>query len=1260
MSDTRSIDLESLKVLQDKVIFPTSNDKHVLAQELEIVVREPEYKLLGFLNNYSYSAASGYLAKANLKGNRIAEILLDVDHGYFFEKLNIMYFTKDKILYCIDENLNVLWQKEFDDYIRSVTIDIYGSCYILFQNSRLILKYLKSGKEVLYLLDSEDVAKEQRLYKSFITPGSGYMYVIGSSFYGYNKVISFIDYYDTRKGEIIEHQILSQAKNVKVDDPYYEYYDIRQYGDYICIYGKQFIEKINLKMIPIWKFNLGYNSISRLPNDIAYIEYDDSKYDEKIYFAEDLYDTNGHSIGLLSPNGKMIWNLKNEESSKESEFRMCVYQGNIYTTTLQDINCHKSYLLSINDNTMYLKTHDGYLVQVKEKNCDEMFIPENYFGQRLIGDKIKEGIEKFLKVPIMHDSGPIIVDDDNLLFAQIENDDYTNPNNYNYFYLLSSERLSNPGNTTILTTKNGSTLVSYFNSAFKTKEPYFDYSSYDMIANDVMDNLETTDEKNIIKKSAYYSRNRYLLADRFKFRMAICTKKNILPIATKKHHFLIARKKRYVYKYILKKLSDIDIIVEFLEQNGILDTLIPYYVDKLRHHTTHMIEDMQAAGAPNIYDIQAVKKFSYKYDAYEFPIRTSNTQIYMLKNMPYNKKRDFKSIFIDSMANLVINKEIRPFLLFIGGRVIKWSDIVIIRDWFYTYAVIKNIQETNYTVNAIIFPCTIRYGEDNQILPDCKAHMYFNEDGYITENKDDVAIRIEVIDPNVTGETFELSVNKNYFQLSTNEDQITFNRNIIAFEDNKLFVDSRFYLQSFGKNAYKYIRDTDTILKTFYYNKANNSKNLLLTPLNQDQINIDAVNRSKETAGSETNYMDNFHRQFDFKMSRDKTYARNVAEATRYILTYNMQLLINYYKDRANFKSYNYTGEELYKLTPEQGGYLYIPRQRRHGLDDFVIVFHNDQLYHYYKEIKYENRFFKIPIFNHVKREDKVEILHFKNIDNTYYSLTVTKDKPDYIAKFLRHDNFLLFGNSYSGKPVYDEFNVENNIQYELSFDYKNNWNGNKYVSTEIKLDDEYYYGKRINIVAKRQFHYMYYHVLEDKNVFYLNPDFRFCRNKNQYLVFVDGIKLNNDDFSLQYMTNENQITRMSITTVDMVKKNSYIYFIYIPDAYNELLIDNYESEISNGDINLDTSELEYPFDKDLFLISIDGKKILNSNIQNIDSHRVKLTHMDGPFKQICINSFMKPDALLKEVFSYGDTWSRAVDSLSKEDYIKLFKKIKK
>lgn len=1260
MSDTRSIDLNSLDILQGKVVFPTSNNKHVLSQEYETVIREPEYKLLGFLNNYSYSAVSGYLAKDNLEGNRIAEIYLEVDHGYFYEGLKFMYFTNDKHLYCIDENLNILWQKEFDDYIRHVSVDIYGSCYIVFKNSRLILKYLKTGEEVLYLLDSEDVTKEQRLYSSFVTTGSGYLYVIGSSFYDYNRVTSFIDLYDTRKGEIIEHQILFEEKNVKVDDPYYEYYNIRSYGDYIYIYGKQFIKKVNLKMVPIWEFNLGYNSISRLPNDLSYIEYDDSNYEEKIYFAEDLYDTKGHSIGLLSPTGKLIWKLENQESSRQSEFSLCVYKGNIYTTTLQDVNCEKHYLLSINDNSMLLQTHNDQLVKVVECNCDELFIPENYFGMKLVGSKIKDGIEKQLRIPIRHDSGPLMVDDDELLLSEVINEDYNNLENYEYFYLLSTERLDNPNNLSILTTLNGSVLTSFFGSAFKTKEPYFDYSDYEELTDDEANSIETVDGETIARKSAYYSRNKYLLADRFKFRMAICTKKNKLSIATKKYNLLIARKARYVYKYVLKKLSDVDIITEFLEQNNILDTLLPFYVDKLRHHTTHMIEDMQAAGAPNMYDIMAVKKFAYKYDGYEYPIRTSDTQIYLLKNMPYIKKRDFRSIFIDSMANLVLNKEIRPFILFIGGRAVKWSDIVIVRDWYYTYAIIKNIKESDYTVESVIFPCTVRYGEDNQVLPFSNAHMYFNKDGYITENKDEVVMRMEVIDPNVTGEEFQLSTDENYFQITANPNQISSSKNIIVFENNRLFSDSRFYLQSHGKNAYRYMRETDALVKTFYYNKANDSKNILLNLPNQDQVNEDAVNRSKGLSTSEDGYMDSFTRQFDFKLSRDKTYARNIAEATKYILTYNMQLLINYYKDQANFKSYNYTGEDLYALTPEHGGYLKVPRQRKNGLDDFVIVFHNDKLYEYYREIEYENRFFKIPIFNHVAREDKVEILHFRNIDNTYYTLTVTEDQPDYIAKVLRHDNFLLFGNSPSGKEVYDNFNVENNVQYELGFEYKNNWNGDKYVNTEIKLDDEYYYGKKINIVSKRQFRHMYYHVQEDTNVFELNPEFRFCRNENQYLVFVDGIKLINDEFGIEVMTNNNQINMMKVVTSNTIPAGSYVHIIYIPDSYNEILIDNYESDIMNGDINLDTSELDYPFDKDLFMISIDGKKILNSNIQNVSSNRVRLTHMDGPFKQICINSFMRPDALLSQVFSYGDTWSRAVDNLSKEDYIKLFKKIKK
>ena len=938
---------------------------------------------------------------------------------------------------------------------------------------------------------------------------------------------------------------------------------------------------------------------------------------------------------------------------------MCVYNGDIYTSSIQDINTTSTYILSINDNSIYLKTQDNQIIQFVETNSEETFLSENYFGQRLLGCEIKDGIEKILTKTMMHDTGPILSDKNGeVLLISTENNDYTNDENYNYFYLLTSERLGSPNNISILTTKNGTALISYFGSVFKTKEPYFDYSAYENLADDELNDIQTMNGENIARKNKYYSKNSYLLADRFKFKMAISTKKDKLPIATKKHNLLIARKSSYAYKYVLQKLSDIDIIAEFLEQNNIEDTLIPYYVDKLRHHTTHMIENIQVAGAPNYYNIMATKKYSYKFDGYDYPITESNTQIYMVKNMPFTGRKD-KSIFIDSMANLVLNKEIRPFIIFIGGKAIKWSNIAIVRDWYYTYMIIKNILSTDVGLDTIIFPCTIRYGEDNQVLSDKSAYMYFDNKGFLTEDIDDVAMRIEVIDPCVSGETFQLTSDINYFQLKTNPDQITFNGNIMAFETYKFFSNSRFYLQSHGKNTYTYLRDTEPIIKTFYYNKANSSKNLLLNIPNQEQVNEDAINKSKGLTSTDNAYIDNFNTPFNFKLSKNKTYSRNIAEATKYILTYNMQLLINYYKDQANFKSYNYTGEQLHSMVPEEGGYLKIPRQRKNGLDDYVIVFHNDKLYEYYKQIEYSNRYFSIPIFNHILKEDKIEILHFRNIDNTYYTINLEKGKANYIAKNLRHDNLLLFANSPSGKETYDDFNVENNIQYQLDFSYKNNWNGDKYVNTNIELKDEYYYNKRINIVSKRQFKQMYYELAENSNIFNLNPDFRFCRSQNQYLIFVDGIKLINDDFSLNYMTNDNQIRTMSIVTKNNMHKGSRINIIYIPDAYGEILIDNYESPISNKDISLDTTELGYSFDKDLFMISIDGKKILNSNIQNISSNRVRITNMNGPFRQICVNSFLQPDALLKEVFSYGDAWSTAVDSLSKEDYLKLFKKIK-
>ena len=56
------INLEDLEVLKDKVIYNTSNDEYVLYQKNQRSLSAVDYRLLGFLNGYSYSYEDPYLA----------------------------------------------------------------------------------------------------------------------------------------------------------------------------------------------------------------------------------------------------------------------------------------------------------------------------------------------------------------------------------------------------------------------------------------------------------------------------------------------------------------------------------------------------------------------------------------------------------------------------------------------------------------------------------------------------------------------------------------------------------------------------------------------------------------------------------------------------------------------------------------------------------------------------------------------------------------------------------------------------------------------------------------------------------------------------------------------------------------------------------------------------------------------------------------------------------------------------------------------
>ncbi len=169
-------------------------------------------------------------------------------------------------------------------------------------------------------------------------------------------------------------------------------------------------------------------------------------------------------------------------------------------------------------------------------------------------------------------------------------------------------------------------------------------------------------------------------------------------------------------------------------------------------------------------------------------------------------------------------------------------------------------------------------------------------------------------------------------------------------------------------------------------------------------------------------------------------------------------------------------------------------------------------------------------------------------------------------------------------------------MQFPLQFEYRNKFDNNKYIGTDIVLEDKYYEGKEINICTKNQFHYMYYNIFKDRDTFSLSPDFRFCHDKSKYMVFKDWLILPKEEYEILTMSNENPTRRhIQIRFRETLHEGEKIDIFYLPMSYDEIDITgdvDWNNYASNKDILISNEHLGYSFDKDLFMIALKNHKI--------------------------------------------------------------------
>lgn len=1301
----------------DEIYSNNGRDNHILKQDFEKIVYSPEFKVLGCLNGYLFSSEGAYVAKYTLDGLQIAKINLETVHGTFYEGCKHFYCWFENVLYKVTEQLEIEWSKEFDLNIASTYIDYRGDCYILFESSRTIRKILKSGEESVYIDGSDNPEHDVILYRIFITKGGGWLYVLGTEHYGYNNTMDvFIDKYNTRTWEKVDRLIESSTAFVSENDTDYQFIDFVLSGDYYYLLAKTNLIKINIKGMHYWH-NTNYMF------EYKPMAFTDSTYSDHFYLSSN--SSNAREEGCITDhvvvyekidgNGNTIWNVS-LTTDDDIDFSWASYREKLYISMRAYVEAYKEYILSVNDDEVLFHTRNNKLIKVIKYNSEEIFSADNYYGMRLLASEIKDGIEKTEYSPLLHDDGDMINEDEDLLLLPLENEHYTDLDNYEYKYLLASQYRLDPPEVSLLYTKSLQPMLTKLKNVIKTKAPIIPDTVHEFITNPNGVYLDTSRDFDLVRARFRYSFDKYLLADLNMFSDEIITKKLGYTIITKKYGHDIIMKTRKIYSYVFGKYSEMDMIAQWLKENGVMDTNLPDIVEELRHHTYDAIQDIQIAGTPQIYDVNAYKQFEYTFDGNKYINNTWGTQIFSCTNLPWDKRKCIAKIYIDSLANIIKKQEMRPIIFFLNGKAIPWSDCTIVRDWSYSYLLIKNHDPYETELSSIIFPCDIRYGEDNNVLDEdqVNGYFYFDDEGksLYFEDRENTAIRVEVIDRNVWGspttETPFAPDGTSLFEVMNKQDQKASQRNLIVFEEGLLFPEARHYMMDKGKDVFEYIRTEplDVMVKAFYWIKANAYYGLEEKPKNQalmlDLKYDEAIYGGPTYTGPEESniaplsYEHQYYEwapspitvpyvPFNFRMKRSNTYEQNIADAVSYILQYDASLFKDYWKKLSIISTFVYDGEYIINRVPKDGGWLLMPRSRKSNFDDYIIVFRNNRLYEYYKEIDYTDCYFKIPIFNHIERTDTLEIIHFKNINNNYYTMTVNKDEPDYLPEDIRYNDFLLSGNSPSTEDVYIPFNRETSIQYDIGFSYRNNFENNKYKNTDIVLNDEFYYGKEINVYSKRQFHYMYYNIFSPKHEINLSPDFRFCHDKSKYMVFLNGRKLPDECWKLNIMSNEVNRKYISIEfgRYFYTSEGDLVEIFYLPisrvvDPSGQISASHTDGDFDKSLISIyskdkwyhyNTIYQQFGFDKELYNVYCNGEKINISSVDNIHNSAFAVdnsvlnkimensddwfTLLAGYFGEpqslsarftsapmFDLETYTIPEYLLGRIWAYSDLWS--------------------
>ena len=627
-----------------------------------------------------------------------------------------------------------------------------------------------------------------------------------------------------------------------------------------------------------------------------------------------------------------------------------------------------------------------------------------------------------------------------------------------------------------------------------------------------------------------------------------------------------------------------------------IDSRVINTVESLVHNTTSRIKDVQSNLIP-FYNKGLIKEVnSFRMNNVPY-MAESDTQTVLLvgdlkyKNTPTPQK--YKGVYRYSMMDAISNELIHPFMLFVDNKFIKWSDIEIVNDVHYSYILANNVYyPTAEKYDIIQIPFNVFYSEDGTIEPDTEVMFKFDNDGILSDigntvisyNANISEIHMDSFDAPL-GDVLGLDI------VSVENKVKLFPENFILFKDGLLYKDADIIIDPMNVISIDNGNSEGMIEGRVFYDKYSNfPKNNVYQFHGTDYIS----NLFKETQKSQSDdipyYVTKLREDFDFDFDVKKSYDQNIADSIKYIYEYNPQLLYPAHTSPIVVRTWK--GSQVNELLDENSN-LVMLREKYNGHQTYILPFLNGELYRLHDQITYTLSAFKLPFPDKLQDDDLLEIIYFRNVNNTYITGHVTQDDPLVsLDGYIDQDELYVYADSHHDMQ-FPTIGTNSKLAYRIDY----NWNKE---TKAMSFEDDYYYGRDLTFVSKNRFVYLGYNIRQKCFKFQLSDQFKYCDNQKQFVVFINGRRLAQDKFNITILKNTRPFDDLYIYTAKVLNPGDKLDVFYVPypldDLYMYKSTNEYEVKVSTTEDVL-TYDVPVPYKS---FLKDNGQVVISSGIVDI------------------------------------------------------------